>query len=116
MNTKSIDFTLTKYDYVIEVGIDGRIAAYAGLNSYNKNTLLIEPILVDSKYRGNGIGSKILDKAEKLAKDGDYKRIAAYTLYEDVANFFENNNYIVQFDSEMKFFTAEKNLESDNNE
>lgn len=86
--------------------IDGKIAGFCSLTVKNNLWLAgnlghIDELIVDKRFRGRGIGKKLMDGIIKIARENDCKRVEldsafhredAHRFYEDLG--FENRAYL----------------------
>ncbi len=72
----------------------------------------ISAIIVDEKFRGNGIGKRLLNYAENWTKNCGFKEVFLYTQtnIEDMNNFYMKNGYL--YAKELKMFI--KSLDKNN--
>ncbi|ANP64607.1 GNAT family N-acetyltransferase [Vibrio sp. Vb1554] len=66
----------------------------AGIESFTKWGLLLVDILwVDKKYRGFGLGKKLMDEAEMFAKKAGVNGVELYTMSFQAQHFYEKLGY-----------------------
>ena len=69
----------------------------------DRNWLIIDDICVDEKYRGNGIGTELVEFAKKLALENGLDKIEL--------NVYENNQNAVRFYKRLGFTTQKRVME-----
>lgn len=64
----------------------------------NLKVLVIHRLVIDPKYQGKGYARKLMDFAEKFAKENNYSsiRLDAYTQNKRVINFYEKRKYFIR--------------------
>lgn len=64
--------------FVLEVGtiIEGIALVYPRYSTWKGEILHLEDLIVSEKYRGKGLGTKLLDAVVKYAKQIDVKRVS----------------------------------------
>ncbi len=89
-------------DYNFHIEIDGEIAA--GIVAASTfDTLEVEFLFVEEKYRGQGLGSKLLEHAEALAKANGLKRVLLNTYSFQAPLFYRKLGYTELFRVEPCF-------------
>lgn len=64
----------------------------------NSQVLVIHRLVIDPKYQGNGYARKLMDFAEKYAKENNYSsiRLDAYSQNERVIDFYVKRKYFIR--------------------
>jgi len=64
----------------------------------NSKVLVIHRLVIDPKYQGKGYAKKLMDFAEKFAKENNCSsiRLDAYTQNERVIDFYEKRKYFIR--------------------
>lgn len=88
-------FMHTFKDYNFHIRRDGKIIAGIVAAS-TMDTLEVEFLFVDEGYRREGLGSKLLDHAEMLARQNGLKRILLNTYSFQAPEFYKKHGYTVQ--------------------
>lgn len=97
--TSDIDDAWTEYNGIGIVGLDGdKIIAFGSLVVENKIrgylSGQIEDVVVDSSYRGKGVGEKLIEEINKKAKKIGCYRVSLFCK-EELIPFYNKNGYEV---------------------
>jgi len=97
--TPDIDDAWTEYNCIGIVGLDkGKIIAYGSLVIESKIrgylSGQIEDVVVDSNYRGKGVGEKLVDEINKRAENIGCYRVSLFCKNELIP-FYQKNGYEV---------------------
>jgi len=97
--TSDIDDAWTEYNGIGIVGLDGdKIIAFGSLVVENKIrgylSGQIEDVVVDSSYRGKGVGEKLIEEISKKAKKIGCYRVSLFCK-EELIPFYNKNGYEV---------------------
>ena len=95
--------------FVIEVKnkVEGMALVYPRYSTWNGEVIHLEDLIVSEKYRGTGLGTKLLDAVVKYGKEIGVRRISwvvldwnapAIKFYEDKGANIMRDWYIVQLD------------------
>ena len=100
---------LTNYsDFIVAYkdteNILGYIAIYA--NDYNSKIAYITLIAVNRKYQGQGIGKKLIKKAEDISSSRDFEKIRLEVHKENcnAIHFYENLGFKQEKDNDETFY------------
>lgn len=74
---------------------DGKVIGTVAVTPENKNTAVFRRFYLYKKYRGRGFGSKLYNKAEKWAKDKNYKKLILFTFpfFEVAVKMYKKRGY-----------------------
>jgi ribosomal protein S18 acetylase RimI-like enzyme len=100
---KSCDFSKKQYKFVADNN-NGEILGFLDLIII-ANVAFVETLLVSSKHRREGVGKKLITKAENLAKKKKCTKIWLETGADwKAVKFYEKNNYKVTGAHEKHYF------------
>lgn len=108
--TSDIDDAWTEYNGIGIVGLDGdKIIAFGSLVVENKIrgylSGQIEDVVVDSSYRGKGVGEKLIEEINKKAKKIGCYRVSLFCK-EELIPFYNKNGYEVNNIVMKKWFKS----------
>lgn len=91
-NTQDLDKIKEKYLLFYVVKKNNQIIGTIGLTKHTEKTLRLRRMYVSKKYRGKGIGKRLLIKAINFSKKNNYKKIVlgTYRKNKDAIRFYEN--------------------------
>ena len=89
-----IDMLENKDETILVIDYNGIIIGYAAISQYKNNvtnTIWIEQIIIDNKYRNKGYGKELIKEISEFAKKNNCGRIElnCWSFNEDALKFYE---------------------------